>query len=236
MRENKMSVIYPTAKAPQFNNVPFNWPVVTFLLLMTAIPGVPAIFIVTLVALGPSVDGNISSVVNAVYFETPAAILVHGSSGVLFFLTMPFQFSPALRMKYANWHKVGGRIALLSGYVMAISGVWMHHVLSPNSVDMRYFSLVIMSAAMCATFSLALWHIVNGNIQKHRQWMIRAVAITLGAITPLFVGAIISVLFGQFDTLFATLSKFQYDFGRLVGMGINLIVVEFVFWSKGRKR
>ncbi len=229
MRVNKMSLIKSTIKTSELNKSPFNWPIVGFLLVMTGIPGVPAIFLLALVILGPSGDGTISSLINALYFETPAAILVHGSSGVLFFLTMPFQFSPALRNKNANWHKIGGRIALLSGYVMAVSGIWMHHVLSPDSFGIRYVSLVIMSVGMCAAFSFALWHIIKRNAQMHRKWMIRAVAVTLAAVTPLFVEAILHLLFGQLESILAILSQFQHDYGRLVGIGINLAVVEFIF-------
>lgn len=231
-----MSLIIPVVNASFLNKKTFNWPIVGFLLFMTAIPSVPAIFILALVVLGPAADGSIPDAINALYFEKSAAILVHGSSGILFFLTMPFQFSPALRGKNSSWHKAGGRIALLSGYVLAASGVWMHHVLAPNSLDMRYWSLVVMSMAMCTAFSLALLHILNRNVQAHHRWMIRAVAITLASITPLFVEAIVYLLFGQFESLFAILSQFQHDFGRLVGIVISLAVVEFVFLMKRSNR
>lgn len=231
-----MPIIKSTNKTSILNKTSFNWPIVGFLLFMTGIPGVPAIFLLALVIIGPSVGADMTSLINAVYFQTPAAILVHASSGVLLFLTMPFQFSPALRKKNSNWHKLGGRIALISGCVLAVSGVWMHHVLSPDTLGMRYASLVIMSIAMCATFSLALWHIINGNVQVHRKWMIRAVAITLAAVTPLFVEAIIYLLFGQLESAFALLSKIQHDYGRLLGIAINLAIVEFIFIKEKLKR
>lgn len=231
-----MPIIKPTNKTSILNKTSFNWPIVGFLLFMTGIPGVPAIFLLALVIIGPSAGADMASLINAVYFQTPAAILVHASSGVLLFLTMPFQFSPALRKKNSNWHKLGGRIALISGCVLAVSGVWMHHVLSPDTFGMRYASLVIMSIAMCATFSLALWHIINGNVQVHRKWMIRAVAITLAAVTPLFVEAIIYLLFGQLESAFALLSKIQHDYGRLLGIAINLAIVEFIFIKEKFKR
>jgi len=220
----------------KMKNKSFNWPIVGFLLFMTGIPGIPAIFILIGVALGPSAGEIISSVVNTLYFESPAAILVHGSSGILFFLTMPFQFSPALRNKTSNWHKIGGRIALLSGYIMAVSGVWMHHVLSPDLFDMRYVSLIILSIAMCTAFSLALWHIMNRNLDLHRKWMIRAVAITLGVITVLFVEAILFLLFGHLENTFTVISQFQHDYGRLVGAAINLTTVEYIFYKEKFKQ
>lgn len=216
----------------KINKTAFNWPIVGFLLFMAGIPGLPAIFILALVVMGPTGNEAISAAINTVYFDTSAAILVHGGAGILFFLTMPFQFSPALRVKNLNWHKMGGRITVLSGYTMALSGIWMHHVLSPDSLGMRYVSLVILSIAMCAAFSIALWHIINRNIETHRKWMIRAVAITLASVSPLFVEAILYLLFSHLESTFAIINQFQHDYGRLVGIAINLSIVEYIFFKQ----
>jgi len=231
-----MSDSIRTKSDTKMKNKPFNWPVVGFLLFMTGIPGIPAIFMLALVALGPGMDESISSLVNALHFETPAAIFVHGTAGILFFLTMPFQFSPALRAKKRKLHKKGGYIALLSGYVMGLSGIWMHHVLSPDLFGMRYVSLVIVSISMCVAFSLALWHIINRNVDVHRKWMFRAVAITLAVITPLFVEVIMFLLFGQLENIFTVINQLQHDYGRLVGMAINLAIVEYIFFKETVKK
>lgn len=227
-----MSVINTTNHSQNTKQVPFNWPVVSCLLFITGIPAIPAIFILVMILIGSPSEGGFSSIVNALYFDAPLAIFVHGGTGILFFLTMPFQFSPALRVQKANWHKVGGRIALTSGYVMAISAIWMHHVLSANDFGMRYLSLVLMSIAMCAAYSLALWHIVNRNVIDHRKWMIRSVAITLAAITPLFVETLISLLFGHFESMVTVLYELHHDYGRLFAIGVNLLIVELFIVNK----
>lgn len=213
---------------------PFNWPIIGLLLLMMGIPAVPAIFILALVIIGPTAGTELSSIVNVLHFETTAAILIHGGSGIILFLTMPFQFSPSLRSKHPKLHKVDGRIALTSGYVLALSGVWMHHVLSPGSFGPRYISLVVMSAAMCLTFTLALKHILRGDVQAHRIWMCRAVAITLGVVTPLFVELLLYLAFNSLDDTVAVLQKLQHDYGRLLGMAINLAIVEYAL-GRGRR-
>lgn len=231
-----MSDSIRTKSNTKMKKKPFNWPVVGFLLFMTGIPGIPAIFLLALVALGPGIDEKFSSMVNALYFETPAAIFVHGTVGILFFLTMPFQFSPSLRAKKRKLHKTGGYIALISGYVLGLSGVWMHHVFSPDLFGMRYVSLVIVSLSMCIAFSLALWHIINRNVDVHRKWMIRAVATTLAVVTPLFVEAIMFVLFGQLENIFTVINQFQHDYGRFIGMAINLAIVEYIFFKETVKK
>jgi len=210
---------------------PFNWPVVGTLLFLTGIAGIPAIFLIILVAMGPSAIDGVSSMINTLHFETPAAVFIHGGTGILFFLTMPFQFSPKLRANHLNLHKIMGRVALTSGYIMAISGVWMHNVLTPESQGTRYTILILTSCLICLTFSIALWHIIKRNVAQHQQWMARAVAIALAAVTPLFIDILIVLLFSNTENVFTVLSQLQYDYGRLVGIVINLAIVE-VLWFK----
>ncbi|HEY7774173.1 MAG TPA: DUF2306 domain-containing protein [Marinagarivorans sp.] len=214
---------------------PFNWPIVGLLLFLAGIPAIPAPFLMTLAVMGPSAN-ELSSIVNALHFQTPAAVLVHGSSGIAFFLSMPFQFSPLLRAKKPKRHKIAGIIALASGYVMALSGIWMHHVLSPDSFGARYLSLVTLSAAICIAFSMALTHILNGNVPAHRAWMCRAVAITLGVVTPLFIDILLYLASNSTGNSLATLYQLQHDYGRLLGMAINLGIVEYALHRGRRER
>ena len=214
------------------HSVTFNWPIVSLLFFLTAIPGIPAIFILLLVMLGPDAIDGVSSAINVTYFKTPAAIIAHGGAGILFFITMPLQFSPKLRQQKPILHKLMGRVAVLSGLGMAISGVWMHHVLSPEQLGMRYVSLVILSSAMCIAFILAIWHILKGNVMTHSKWMKRAVAITLASVTPLFFEAVISLLFADVKWLFSLFIQIQHDYGRLIAMVVNLMVVEYFIRKK----
>ena len=99
-----------------------------------AIPGVPAMFIVALVMLGPQASGGAPSLINPTYFNTYLAIIVHGTSDAMFFISLPMQYSNRIKAHYARWHKIMGRVAVCSACSMAISGGWMHHVLSPHEL------------------------------------------------------------------------------------------------------
>jgi hypothetical protein len=222
----------------------FNWPAVSFLLVLTAIPAIPTLFIIPIVLMGPELIEGAGSFINALHFNTPAAVVVHGGAGFLFFLTMPFQFSPALRRSNrtrqnfrdnkhrSGWHKIGGRIAFLSAIVMALSGIWMHHVLSPGQFGARYVSLVIMSLSICVSFSLGLFYIIKGQVETHKKWMTRSVAITLAAITPLFTEILLFLLFGQFEQIFAVIGNWHHDYGRLLAIAINLSIAEVLICKK----
>jgi len=215
--------------------LPYNWPVVSTLLFLTGIAAIPAMFAVVMVAIGGSgVEGD-SSFINHLHFATPSAMFVHGGSGILFFLTMPFQFSPRVRMNNLKRHKLAGRVAVVSGCVMALSGIWMHNVLSPESQGTRYSILIITSVAICICFLIAVWHIKKGNIHVHQLWMARAVAIVLAAITPLFIDIIIVLVFSHFEAIYQILIQFQYDYGRLLGIVINLAIVEMFMTKRPSK-
>ncbi|MDK1290351.1 DUF2306 domain-containing protein [Pseudoalteromonas umbrosa] len=212
------------------NNQPvaFNWPVISGLLLIMAVPGIPAIIIIALVLLGQTDVLGMADVINPQYLAAPAAILTHAMAGVTFFLTMPWQFSPRLRIRYPRWHKLAGRIAVISGCVMALSGIWLHLVLSPNELGGRFISLVVMSIAIVGAFSVAVWQIVHGHVKEHKKWMMRAVAISLAAITPLFIGMIVHLVLGHWKETFAPVLTLYHDYDRLVAMLINLVVVEWL--------
>ena len=220
--------------------LPFNWPVVGMLLFLTGIPGIPAIFLIAMVLFvvvlpGGETAQSIQLIVDPLHLGTPAAIVVHGGAGILFFLTMPFQFSPRLRKKHVKWHRAAGLVAAISAFVMALSGVWMHHVLSPGEFGMRYISLVIMSIAICATFALGLSFIFKRNIEAHRRWMARGVAVALAAVTPLFVDIVIMIGFSYNETVLQTVQILQYEYGRLFAIALNLSVLEWVRVKKQRK-
>lgn len=222
-----------TIKLSDTNNLtmPFNWPVVGSLLFLTGIAGIPAAVMLVLVLMSPTELTGIYAFVNPIHFQAPTIIFLHGGSGVLFFLTMPFQFSQKLRAKHLGLHKTTGRIAIVSAYVMAISGIWMHNLLSPESQGIRYYLLIFTSFLICLTFSIALIYAIRKNIAQHKKWMARSVAITLAAVTPLFIDTAIAIGFSQYPQVYALLNQFQYDYGRLLAVAINLAIVE-VIWHK----
>ncbi|MFS1523932.1 DUF2306 domain-containing protein [Microbulbifer sp. 2304DJ12-6] len=213
--------------------IKFNWPVVAGLLLIAAIPGIPAMFILALVLLGSGAVAGVSDVINAQYFATPAAILTHATSGALFFLTMPWQFSPRFRVRRPVWHKVSGQLAVTSGCIMAVSGVWMHWMLSPHELGGRFVLLLIMSTAICTAFCVAIVHVKKKRIALHKKWMIRAVALSLAAVTPLFTGALLHLVFSPWEGIYEILLTFHHNYDRLIAMAINLAIVEVITWQKG---
>jgi small-conductance mechanosensitive channel len=213
-----------TAPAP----LRHHWPLVSTLGLLTAIPAIPAAIILLLLLLAPTESTLFVALVNPHYLTSPWAIWVHGSSGVLFFLAMPWQFSPKFRLKRPAWHRVSGRLTLISAYVMAVSGVWMHLSLTPDERGMRFIGLLVLSGAMIVAFSLAFYAVLQRQFEQHRRWMYRAVAITLAAVTPLFIEATAELTLGQLALFKPLLTPFFYDYSRFLGMLINLLIAQWL--------
>lgn len=226
-------ILSPSPVATNHTHKPkLNWPIVGLLLFLAGVPGLPAAFILASVAMGPPADGQAHAFVNMLHFSSPMPVIVHGGAGVMFFLTMPFQFSTALRKKYTEWHRAAGCIVIMSGFVIACSAPWMHQVFSPNSGLPRFSGLLTMSAGMIIGFSLALRAALKRNITQHRAWMMRAVAITLGPVTPALFTIPIYLIFGGLDELYLGLRQLELDYARWFGMAINLAMVECLLFKK----
>jgi len=215
----------PRMTQPEYH---YHWPLVITLALLTAIPAIPAALIIGLLLLQPVESSLYIQLVNQQYLASPWAVLVHGCSGVVFFLTMPWQFSPKLRQRYPRWHRCSGRMVLLSAYLMAISGVWMHLFLTPDELGMRFIGLLVISLAMVGAFSMALLAILKQQYLRHQRWMYRAVAITLAVVTPMFIEAAAVLTVGQLSLFQPLLAAFFHDYGRFIGLACNLIGVSWL--------
>ena len=214
----------------------FNWPIVSLLLFMCAVPALPAIYLLSVIVLGAPADGQVHPFVPMHYFVKPIPILVHGVAGILFFLTVPFQFSPVLRLRGGRWHKISGRVALSAGYTMAFSGLWlMHHPANDMSLP-RYIGFFLTSVGMMISFAIALYLIIAGNSQRHRVWMMRALAITLGGVTAVLAEGLLYLGLGNPDEFLPGMGAWINDYSRLIGLLANLIIVQWVLMREQVKR
>lgn len=236
---------------------------VVLLWLLTAIPAIPAL-VLLLVLLqqlslptfgwSPQVPPSLSAMLNPMYLSSPWPILLHAGSGVVFFAAMPWQFLSAFHQRYPRWHRRSGYLVSASLYGMAISGVWLHLVVTPNELGMRFVSLLLVSLGMIVALSIALQAVLQRDYARHQRWMLRAVAITLAVVTPLLLE--VMVLLGQmlvigilsliqltmqvmlpsaaaftkafaltWPPLQASITVLWHDYGRVVGMLTNLWLV-----------
>ena len=104
------------------------------------------------------------------YTSIPGLMLAHGVFGALALILGVFQFSSRLRSRYIAVHRLFGRIYIGSTFIAAPVAVVVSIVLGDGSLIM---ASIIQAGGWMLCTALALYCVRNGNIQQHRQWMMR---------------------------------------------------------------
>ncbi len=159
-------------------------------------------------------------------------LIVHGASGTLFAVLGAFQFPTALRRGHRTWHRRTGRLLVPLGLTAAVTAVWLtlfYPHLHDSGPLLSVFRLIFASA-LAASIVVAFTAIRRRDIARHREWMIRAYALGLGAATQIFTLGFGQAIFGDTETSTALLTGAAWV--------INLAIAEWVIrrWFNRRPR
>ena len=113
----------------------------------------------------------------------PRLTLLHIIPGLLFMVLGPFQFSRAIRRKYPKWHRINGRIFVGCAYVVGVSALAMSVAMPAIGGVNQAVATTLFGILFLIALTKAFRHILRGEIQQHREWMIRAYAIGLAVAT-----------------------------------------------------
>lgn len=108
-------------------------------------------------------------------------LLMHVSGATLALFLGPWQFWTKLRNRYLKLHRWLGRLYLLAVLVGGIGGLWLAFTAFGGLVSQTGFSGLALF--WLATGIMAYRRIRLGNIEAHREWMIRNYALTFAAVT-----------------------------------------------------
>ncbi|MEM7375303.1 MAG: DUF2306 domain-containing protein [Bacteroidota bacterium] len=162
---------------------------------------------------------------NDYYHETPIPIVLHIVAGIVLNLLGPFQFATGFRARRPGFHRWSGRLLVLAGVLVGITGLWMNEIFPPYGGLLKYSGIVAHSVGILIALFLAMRFILNRQIAKHRVWMMRAVAIGLGPATQrLFV----------LPVFFITGNINEQLIGLVVwgSLFLNLLVVEWILYRE----
>lgn len=148
-------------------------------------------------------------------------VLLHIAAATVFVILGALQFSARLRRSKPAWHRNAGRVLIGVGLLSALTGLWLGVFYSYPSGSGELLLVFRLMAGLGMTLSITLGFIAirRKNIALHRAWMIRAVAIGLGAGTQVFTLGFGQAIFGTSELSVALLNG--------AGWAINLAVAEW---------
>lgn len=165
--------------------------------------------------------------------DTGASLLlpiVHGVSGTLFAVLGAFQFPTALRRGHRTWHRRTGRLLLPLGLTAAVSAILLtlfYPHLHDSGPLLAVFR-VTFASALAVSILVAFTAIRRREIARHREWMIRAYALSLAAATQIFTLGFGQAIFGENETSTALLTGAAFV--------INLAFAEWVIRRRFNRR
>jgi uncharacterized membrane protein YozB (DUF420 family) len=202
-----------------------SWPLVTTLLVVSAVPIIVGTLRLIEVAGGPAVMPA-----NDRYGTLPVPLVLHIMSSIVFALAGILQFLPAFRRRHPAWHHRAGRVLVPAGLLAAGTGVAMtlFYEAQPDSGALLHVFRLVFGSAMAASLVLGLTAVRRRDLSAHRAWMIRAYAIGLAAGTQAFTVGFSEATFG--DGVVAS------DLAKGAGWVINLAVAEWAIRRPVRRR
>jgi uncharacterized membrane protein len=98
-------------------------------------------------------------------------LLPHAVGGVLALFLAPLQFSTRLRQRSLRLHRILGRLYVAGAAIAAPVAIPMAIIQGPPTLVL---AATIQSTGWLVTTAIAIYCARNGNIQQHREWMIRS--------------------------------------------------------------
>jgi uncharacterized membrane protein len=124
---------------------------------------------------------------NARFFASPVPVVVHIVGAGVYALLGAFQFANGFRRRWPGWHRVAGRLVVVCGLLVGLSGLWMtlFYSLPESDGELLFAFRLVFGSAMVASILLGFITIRRGEVMQHRAWMARGYAIGLGAGTQM---------------------------------------------------
>lgn len=115
------------------------------------------------------------------FAQMPVAAAMHVIGGAVVLLTGALQFWPGLRTGYRDFHRWIGRLYLTFVLIGGIGGL----ILAPFSGGgvVAHFGFGMLAVLWLFSGARAWQAILRGQVQVHREWMMRNFAMAFGAVT-----------------------------------------------------
>jgi uncharacterized membrane protein len=166
-------------------------PLALLLAFLTAIPVLNSLFLVFQIPTGdyPKASAHLGA--------APISWFVHVLAGFAFGITGPVQFVRALRHRFGRLHRVSGRIFVVSGVIIGLSGLSILAQVTPVRTPMVDIARGVFGVVLLITLAMAMMAIRKRDFVRHRAWAIRAYAVGMGLGTVALVFIPLYIITGQ---------------------------------------
>ena len=113
--------------------------------------------------------------------SVPVAFFLHALAGVLFGVLGPLQFVRALRRRFGALHRLTGRVFVLAGVGLALSGLALLLQVESIATGLLDAARGVFGLALIAVLMLGVAAARAHALPRQRAWMIRAYAIGMGS-------------------------------------------------------
>lgn len=196
---------------------------VAALLLLSAIPLAGGAFRLTQLAGGAEITSA-----NARFFASPLPVVLHIVGAAVYALVGAFQFANGFRRRWPSWHRAAGRVLVVCGLLVGLSGLWMtlFYPWPKGDGALLYVLRLLVGSGMVVSIVLGFTTIRRRDMNGHHAWMTRGYALGLGAGTQVLTLAAGEMIAGSPSELSRAL---------LMGAGwvINLAIAE---WAIRKQR
>lgn len=127
----------------------------------------------------------------------PVAWFVHVLAGAAFGLAGPVQFVRALRHRFGRLHRATGRVFVIAGAALGLSGLSLLAQLTSERTPLADIARGLFGLWLLIALALAMTAVRDRDFPRHRAWMIRAYAVGMGLGTVGLVFFPIYIVTGQ---------------------------------------
>jgi uncharacterized membrane protein YozB (DUF420 family) len=115
------------------------------------------------------------------YWEMRYWLVLHITGGMLALLSGPWQFWAGLRRRYLRLHRWTGRLFLVGVVAGSVGAIQM--AVSTTFGWAWAVALLVLAAAWLTTAGISWYAILKRNVAVHKDWMMRAYAVTFAFVT-----------------------------------------------------
>ena len=134
---------------------------------------------------------------NARLATVPISHFFHALGGTLFGLIGPIQFGRVLARNYGNLHRIMGRVFVLAGFALVISSITLLWKFPTEASLLVSGGRLIFGLGLAFALTRGMMAIRRRDFNLHRNWMIRAYALGIGATAVSMIFIPIYAITGQ---------------------------------------